>query len=537
MPLLQSLEDDRVKKLKSLKYPSGQAPYVQKDILNPPQYNALSTPITRRIDDVVRFTKMLTDTPGIKFLANQALLSQTDTLGAILRGERKGIDKEALRGTANVLKTVFKQVPVNGTGTHFYQTPAGGRYIYTEFGEEGKYTGVDAASLALYAGIVPVPKDQLSNFVETENRRSQRQGEAELYKLSKESSFRPTLSNDPRPSSKDRTDSLGPVDSPSDNQNFIQGFVPDVADINYDESNYKKSNPLIDARGANDKLKDPQTRAAKTSTLVDPNMGGVLENQTNQSHFTAQGLVEQGQTPTGEKKAITIQKSKYRDPSINKETRVGLGNQAEKEADLINLLDVGRGELPAGADEPTQEVDFIGRDLIKFRFYVDGTPLYFRAHLTTFTDNHTGNWNPHQYIGRADQFYTYQGYSRGVNIGFSVAAASKQELKPLYRKLNYLASACTPKYEGNNFMQGTVARVTVGNYLYRTPGVINSVGITWQSDYPWEIALNEPEGGDDTGMLELPMILNASINFNVIHDFTPEVGKPLFAKEYVNNTL
>ena len=86
-------------------------------------------------------------------------------------------------------------------------------------------------------------------------------------------------------------------------------------------------------------------------------------------------------------------------------------------------------------------------------------------------------------------------------------------------------------------MQGTVARVTVGNYLYRTPGVINSVNINWQPDYPWEIALNEPEGGDDTGMLELPMILNASINFNVIHDFTPEVGKPFFAKEYINNTL
>jgi len=39
MPLLQSLEDDRVKKLKSLKYPSGQAPYVQKDILT--DYNEI----------------------------------------------------------------------------------------------------------------------------------------------------------------------------------------------------------------------------------------------------------------------------------------------------------------------------------------------------------------------------------------------------------------------------------------------------------------------------------------------------------------
>ena len=544
MPLLQSLEDDRVKKLKSLKYPSGQAPYVQKDINNPPIYNSLSTPITRRIDDVVRFTKMLTDTPGIKFLANQALLSQTDTLGAILRGERKGIDKEALRGTANVLKTVFKQVPVNGTGTHFYQTPAGGRYIYTEFGEEGKYTGVDAASLALYAGIIPVPKDQLSNFVETKNRGSQRQGEAELYKLSKESSFRPTLSNDPRPSSKDRTDSLGPVDSPSDNQNFIQGYVPDVADINYDESNYKKSNPLIDARGANDKLKDPQTRVAKTSTLIDPNMGDVLENQTNQSHFITQGLVEQGQTPTGEKRAITIQRRKKPDQYYDKE--LSLGNQAasyETDGNGNFKLDAdGNKIIKPGQTDYVNLVDFnydpnndeLG-DLIDFRFSVNGTLLAFRAHLTAFNDNHTGNWSAHQYIGRADQFYTYQGYSRGVTIGFTVAATSQNELQPLYRKLNYLASANAPRYSGNNFMQGTVARVTVGDYLKRTPGVINSVGLSWQTDYPWDINLE----GDSK---QLPMVLNATVNLNIIHDFTPQVNttsastnSPFFAKEYVTD--
>lgn len=464
MPLLQSLEDDRVRKLKSLKYPSGQAPYVQKDILDPPQYNALSAPITKRLDDVERIAKMLVDRPGIRFAANQVLLSQVDVVNSAMNGDFSWRDVgQGLRGTAAALGSIIKQVPVNGTGTHFYQVP-----------ESSRYAGVDGATQAKYGGAVAVPFDQMSKLEDRES----------------------TLN----PTSLTREESLGAI-----------------------EDRFDRSNPLRDSQASGSAFDFVSSRL---NTLVDSN-----------DYYQPQGEVEIGSQPEGKKKAITIQKSKYRDPSINKESRVGLGNQAEGESDLINLLDVGRGELPAGATEPTQDVDFVGRDLIKFRFYVDGTPLYFRAHLTAFTDGHTGQWNTHQYIGRADNFYTYQSYSRNINIGFSVAAASREELKPLYRKLNYLASSTSPKYQGDNFMQGTVARVTVGNYIYRTPGVINSVNLTWQSDYPWEIALNEPERGEDRDMLELPMILNASVNFSVIHNFTPEVGKPYFAREYVNNII
>ena len=353
MPLLQSLEDDRVKKLKSLKYPSGQAPYVQKDILDPPTYNAFSAPITKRVDDVVRLGKMLLDTPGIKFVANQALLSQVDVLGKVLRGESKGIDKAALRGTANVLKSIFKQIPVNGTGTHFYQTPAGARYAYTEVTEEAKYAGIDAAALANFAGIVPIPFDQMSNLTTTAQDGTVGVAKTSLYGLDT-----PLV-----PSSLTREESLGAI-----------------------EDSYDRSNPLRDSQASGSAFDFLSTRV---NPVVNPN-----------DFYQPQGEVEIGNQPEGKKKAITIQNSRYRDPSVNKETRVGLGNPGGREdrtdyskietvgQDEINMLDVGRGELPAGASEPTQQVDFVGRDLIKFRFYVDGTPLYFRAHLTAFDDSH-----------------------------------------------------------------------------------------------------------------------------------------------------
>jgi len=59
--------------LKSLKFDT-RAPYIVKDVNNPPVYNSLSDPALRRTDDVLRLTKMLSDTPGVKFVAHQTLL-------------------------------------------------------------------------------------------------------------------------------------------------------------------------------------------------------------------------------------------------------------------------------------------------------------------------------------------------------------------------------------------------------------------------------------------------------------------------------
>ena len=55
----------------------------------------------------------------------------------------------------------------------------------------------------------------------------------------------------------------------------------------------------------------------------------------------------------------------------------------------------------------------------------------------------------------------------------------------------------------------------------RTPGFLTGMNIKWQKDYPWEIALNSPEGGDDKEMHVLPHVLDVSCNFTPIHDFVP----------------
>ena len=87
-----------------------------------------------------------------------------------------------------------------------------------------------------------------------------------------------------------------------------------------------------------------------------------------------------------------------------------------------------------------------------------------------------------------------------------------------------LASATAPTYGDGNFMKGTIVGLTVGDYLHRQYGVLNSVNYSWQTDYPWEIAMQNPEGGTDDDQQELPMVMNCSVQFTPIHNFVPQTG-------------
>jgi len=230
----------------------------------------------------------------------------------------------------------------------------------------------------------------------------------------------------------------------------------------------------------------------------------------------------------------------YNNSSIKKETRIGLGDQGALTrnrtnyteidstgltVDKLNALDVQTTPLIGGA---TPRLGTSGsRDLIQLEFQVL-TPeetyyLGFRAFLDQFDDSFNASWGSTKYLGRADNFYTYNGFERSINIGFKIAAASAQEMKPLYRKAATLASVTAPSYKDNGrFMRGSIAKVTVGDYIYEQPGIIESVQYTWQKDYPWEISFQNPEG-QEKGQI-LPHVLDVSLSFKVIHDFLPTTG-------------
>lgn len=230
--------------------------------------------------------------------------------------------------------------------------------------------------------------------------------------------------------------------------------------------------------------------------------------------------------------------------SIRKEVRVNLGDQgARKDANkTANYYWSGSQDaqdninsLPMVTEKPKTNGSTLlggqttGRDLIKFRFHVV-TPdetyiLYFRAFLETFSDNYNGSWSDTKYLGRGENFLTYSGFQRKISLSFKIAAATREEMTPLYQKMVYLASSTAPTYGGKGqFMRGTISKLTVGDYVYELPGVINSVTYAWNTEYPWEIAVTEPEGRGDAKMQELPMVLDCNIEFTPIHPFTPTAG-------------
>ena len=141
------------------------------------------------------------------------------------------------------------------------------------------------------------------------------------------------------------------------------------------------------------------------------------------------------------------------------------------------------------------------RDLIKFFFTGpnlqkntgEGDVMIFRAIINSLTDSHNPSWTPQQMIGRADPNYHYTGYSREVSLDFTVYASDRDEMKPIWQKLNMLAGYTAPIYNvGSPAPIGPWMRITIGDLFVQQPAVINSLSYTLhESDTTWEINIEE----------------------------------------------
>ena len=158
--------------------------------------------------------------------------------------------------------------------------------------------------------------------------------------------------------------------------------------------------------------------------------------------------------------------------------------------------------------------------------------MHFRAFLNSFVDNYNPEWNSISYVGRGDKLYTYSGFTRQVTLSWTIVAQSVQELLPMYKKLNYLASNTMPDYSPSGYMRGPLVELTVGAYLFDQPGFINSLTYTANLDAGWEIGIdaygdslqttpNRKERDKNPGVFELPKMIDVSMTFTPIPEFLP----------------
>ena len=232
----------------------------------------------------------------------------------------------------------------------------------------------------------------------------------------------------------------------------------------------------------------------------------------------------------------SVYKSDYK--NLNITTRVGIGNPGARPADLRQNINEqfksGQDVINMSDVQTRTDSDGIGgfpRDLIKFAFETINnnntsttTATFFRAFLSGYNDNHNAEWAASRYTGRGENFYTYQGFDRVVNFNFKIAAQSKQEMKFLYRKLNYLISTLYPDYNSAGFMRGNITKLTIGDLFVRTPGILESLQLNVDDQYAWEIAMDEPEGGRSSDMLETPQIMDVAVQFKPILNILPKTG-------------
>lgn len=491
MGIIQNYNEGTLTSLDSLTYKEygTHSPYVTKKLKDP----TLPLFIRKRADDLLRITKMLVNKPGLRYLANEALIEQQNTIEKIENRVKGGLANreigtsllQGLSNTTRLIGSTLAQVPVNGTGTHFVRAFNKDTYLgnvekYKQYSAPFNFSTFSSVMQDLFTEITGEPGIHGAPLA--------RKGKP-IGGIPVQTTLEPgTLqkSNDGWTPDKDKKEIRGIP--PSTNLTETPGKSPDG--IDYSGTPLDENNNLDE----NNKLKRKRN-------------GYVLN---------------------------------YKSEKINKEYRVGLGNQGAKKTidsksitytsasgkkpliDKLNALKEQDGPAPLDAR----------RDLIKFRFEVI-TPdspsikyLYFRAYLDSLSDDYNGTWTGTKYIGRGEDMFNYTGFSRNISLSFKIAASTREEMKPLYRKIVYLASTTAPTYgkAPTNFMRGTLVNLTVGSYIVETPGFLENVSYNWNVNYPWEIAMQNPEINVDDDMQEVPQILDCSVSFRPIHTFVPETG-------------
>jgi hypothetical protein len=338
---------------------------------------------------------------------------------------------------------------------------------------------------------------------------------------------------------------------PKYESNFLRAIKSGVEEIS-DNTLYGAYNKIV-SKGKLGIIKEYKGGPHSTFGIGDTTIKQYISNPFNDIGENGgylplfnQGLFDlrQGPNPTktdAGSATYTDYRSRTNRPNNVTQTRIGLYNLGDPGATSEEIrngaYNVPVEDVEGAIDKITQTGIFSRKnfnrednnpelkDYIKFRIAVVNTEepikdnvIQFRALLDSMSDNYTGNWNSYKYNGRAEEFYTYAGFQRGINFSFKIHTQTRHEQGPLWNKLNYLVAQTAPEYK-NNRMRGVFSRLTIGDWISEIPGFFTSVGLSWATSYPWEIQ-QDPEGLD-SDVKQYPHVLDVSCAFQPIHNFAP----------------
>lgn len=216
-------------------------------------------------------------------------------------------------------------------------------------------------------------------------------------------------------------------------------------------------------------------------------------------------------------------RSSYTAGKIIGRTEQGTGGRVSV-VDRINFQPIYQSKAVSNEENGVYQ-----NDLVKFRIAAINKNdsdlkqfLHFRAFINSFSDAYGVSWSGQKYMGRGEELFKYGGFTRNLNISFTVAALSKPELMAQYKKLNFLASNLAPTYSNLGYMGGPLIQLTMGGWCYELPGFLTSLNLEVPNDTPWEIGINDNATDFDNTVKEMPHRVNCTMAFTPIHKFRPE---------------
>ena len=212
----------------------------------------------------------------------------------------------------------------------------------------------------------------------------------------------------------------------------------------------------------------------------------------------------------------------YRDTDYSNEgieSRTGLPNHAfsigKDKSDYNNPNFTVRDEINA------LDLDQEGNDLIQFWIKADGgSKTQFRGTVSGITETFSPSWDSFKYNGRADQAYKYTTFERSLSLNFKAYASSRAEMKPMYKKLQYLATMTMPEYKSGGY-HGTLVTFRLGDLYNGKLAFIESLTYTLSDETPWDIDM-------DGNLGELPMGVDIAIGFKILDGIRPQLGAGIY---------
>ena len=158
----------------------------------------------------------------------------------------------------------------------------------------------------------------------------------------------------------------------------------------------------------------------------------------------------------------------------------------------------------------------------------NNTYIHFRSYIKGLSDGYNADWKSSRYMGRGEDFYSYNGFKRDISFNFEVPVLSSKEQSSVYSKLNYLASLMAPDYTSGGFMRGNLVKLTVGDYITDVPGVLTGIDFKIDESAGWNIG-RDKDGNKIVGDYVMPKLIEVGgFKFLPIHNFVPKTVQQSF---------